>query len=241
MSNLFYAILNSFSIFSVVAKRLKHHLGLSISSEIGIISVLSLVICVPVFTNAVLSQVLKQALTDKANSNHRSLFSLHAYYLDDSTYTPVLQRNAQFVSQWLNDRFSVSMGLKVDNIFLEMNTEVINWKPVKVNASKLPFEDIYLYIMGSDIVPHKTRLVEGQWPPASYSSGPIPVAVFEDFADNHYLNVGDIYRSDKFEIQIVGIFRSIRMIVAGFTRLRRSLKKKCGCPWNTSGIFCRPC
>ena len=69
---------NLVAVFSIIAKRLRHHAGLSASTLVGITSVLSLVICVPIFSNAILSQILKQTLIEKAQENHRSLFSLHA-------------------------------------------------------------------------------------------------------------------------------------------------------------------
>ena len=94
MRRLLYSLENALAIAALVAKRLRHHLGLSLSSLVGIISVLSLVICVPVFTNAVLSQVLKQSLIEKSLSNHRSLFSLHVYYVDDSTNTSLSAQGA---------------------------------------------------------------------------------------------------------------------------------------------------
>lgn len=213
MRQFFTLLINSFSIFSVVGKRLRHQPGLSLSSLVGIVSVLGLVICVPIFTNAVLSQVLKEELTAKALSNRRSLFSLHAYYNDDITYTPVTFKNAQYVSTWVADRFE-RMGLAVRDVYLEMNTAPMNWKPIRVKSSVLPFQDIFLYIMGSDLAPRQTRLVEGEWPaePDTLGSnfhGPLPVAVYEEYADEHFLNVGDIYRSEKFDIEIVGIFRAI--------------------------------
>ena len=96
---------------------------MSLSSEIGIISVLSLVICIPVFTNAVLSKVLEQELTAKAAQNHRGLFSIHSYYRDDTTYTPLTLKNARYLSEWMDRQISTAMGLTVKETFLETMTE----------------------------------------------------------------------------------------------------------------------
>ena len=90
MRKLFFALANGLAIAMVVAKRLRHHLGLTLSTLVGIISVLSLVICVPLFTNAVVSQVLKQTLTDKSVTNHRSLFSLHVYFQPTSLFNTLV-------------------------------------------------------------------------------------------------------------------------------------------------------
>ena len=116
MRKLFYTLENVLAIAVVVAKRLRHQLGLSVSTLVGIISVLSLVICVPVFTNAVVSQVLKQTLIDKGVRNHRSLFSLHVYYRDDFTNTFLTTRGTDSVTRWINQQLTQKMGLTVANI-----------------------------------------------------------------------------------------------------------------------------
>src|SRR5262245_39686370 len=102
MRKLFYTLENVLAIAGVVAKRLRHHLGLSFSTLVGIISVMSLVICVPVFTNAVLSQVIKQTLIDKSVNNHRSLFSLHVYYRDTDTNSALTAQGADAVTGWID-------------------------------------------------------------------------------------------------------------------------------------------
>jgi len=53
-----------------------HNLGITVSALIGIISVLSLVVCVPVFSHAISGDVLRQQLNDKVNTTHRRMFSL---------------------------------------------------------------------------------------------------------------------------------------------------------------------
>jgi putative ABC transport system permease protein len=211
MRKLFYTLENVLAIAVVVAKRLRHHLGLSVSTLVGIISVLSLVICVPVFTNAVMSQVLKQTLIDKSVNNHRSLFSLHVYYQDTNTFlTP---QGADSVTGWINQQLTQRMGLKVANIFALIQTEVVYFKPVKYQSSKPPFVSIDMYIVNTNLVPAKTRLVEGAWPTtaeaAATATGPVPVAIEESYADDNFLNVGDVLQADNLTIEIVGIFRAV--------------------------------
>jgi len=195
MRFLLFTFNNIAAFLAVVLKRLRHYLGLSISSIIGITSVLSLVISIPIFTNAVLSQVLKQELTDKAIQNQRALFSIHAYYQDDVIYSPLDLKSVKFISAWLNTQLSQPMGLKVNAIYQEMTTEVVGWKPVKYQSSKPPFSSVDMSIMSNDLTLTKTRLIEGVWPsqnpPTDAGHNPIPVAVEENFADNFFINVGN--------------------------------------------------
>ena len=213
MRRLFYTLEYALAIATLVAKRLRHHLGLSISTLVGIVSVLSLIICVPVFTNAVMSQVLKQTLIDKSVSNHHSLFSLYIVYQDNSTNTFLTPQGADSVTSWINQQLTQQMGLKVANIFARIHTEAIAFKPVKYQSSKPPFFSIDIYIVNTNLVPAKTRLVEGAWPTtaeaAATATGPVPVAVEESYADDNFLNVGDVLQADNLTIEIVGIFRAI--------------------------------
>lgn len=212
MRRLFITLENGLAIAVVVAKRLRHHLGLTVSSLVGIISVLSLVICVPIFTNAVVSQVLKQALIDKSVTNHRSLFSLHVYYRADNTNTPLSAPGADAVTLWINQQLTQQLGLRVADIVADIDTEVIVFKPVKYQSSQPPFADIHLSLMTTNLVPAQTRLVEGAWPTAAAAAatatGPIPVAVEESYADDNFLNVGDVLQADTLTIEIVGVFRA---------------------------------
>ena len=139
MRRLFYTLENVLAIAVVVAKRLRHHLGLSVSTLVGIISVLSLVICVPVFTNAVLSQVLKQTLIDKSVSNHHSLFSLYVDYQDVSTNTFLTAQGADTVTSWINQQLTQKMGLKVANIFAR-----ITHRGVRFQTGQVPIQQTAL-------------------------------------------------------------------------------------------------
>src|ERR1700709_2544784 len=130
MRKLFYTLENVLAMAVVVAKRLRHHLGLSVSTLVGIISVLSLVICVPLFTNAVLSQVLMQTLIDKGVANHRSLFSLQVYYWANVGHTSLSAQSADQVTSWIDQQLTQQMGLKVANILADIETDVVIFKPV---------------------------------------------------------------------------------------------------------------
>jgi putative ABC transport system permease protein len=166
-----------------------------------------------VFTNAVLSQVLTEALVSKSVRNHRSLFSLHIYYRDDTAKTGLTPQSADSVTRWINQQLTQQVGLKVENIFSAIRTEAVVFKPVKYQSSQRPFADIHVYFVNTNLVPAKTRLVEGAWPTtaeaAAAATGPVPVAIDESFADGYFLNVGDVLQADNLTIEIVGIFRAI--------------------------------
>ena len=214
--SLFSRLENLGSLLAVVVKRLNHHRGVTFSSAVGVISVLSMIICVPIFTSAVLSQVLMQTLLDKATANHRSLFSIHAYYYDNTSYNALNLQSANIVAQWLSNQLTQAMGMKVGQSVTTISTEAFGWSPIKYQSSKAPFKTVFISITGDNFAPEYTKIVQGSWPSTDYldnPSGPIPVAIEEEYADNNVLNVGDIYQAvnaDKpIQVQVVGIFRAI--------------------------------
>jgi putative ABC transport system permease protein len=212
------------SICGVIFKRIRFNLGLTISAEIGIIAILTLVVTIPLFTNAILSQILHEQLREKATRNGRSLFSLHAYYLDQNNYSPVTVEGANAVAAYLRQEFEERMGLSVERVVMELTTRQLLWEPVKTRSTSPPFQYLYLSLLSNDLLPQGANFVEGAIPKIedfrvtntdqNAHSIVIPVAVHERLADENFINVGDIYRSkpgihsDEFSIEVVGIFRA---------------------------------
>lgn len=194
--------------FSVVLKRLRYRVGLSLSTLLGILAVLSLVICVPVFTNAVLSEVLHNQLQEKAEKNNRSLFGLHAYYYDNSAFSPLTLEGSQKVSRFIERILAERMGLRVEQVVQRLATRSLAWEPVRYSTSKPPFERIYFRIAADNLAPENTSIVEGSWPQVKGKKSPIQVAVHEDLADEKFINVGDILQSRDLQIEVTGIFRA---------------------------------
>ena len=200
----------SVSSFTLVFKRLAHHSGLSLSSALGILSVLSLVICVPVFANGVLSQVLQEQLREKALRLQRAMFSMHIYYPDNKDYTDISLENANQISSYINRYLENLMGLDVDEIVLQVNSSQYGWKPVKFKSTQPAFANLYMSFFSSNSLGDKIQMVEGHFPELDEGlTNPIPVAVLEDFADENFLNVGDVYQSGEITVELVGIFRPI--------------------------------
>ncbi len=201
----------------LIFKRIRYNLGLTISTEIGIVAVLALVVTIPLFTNAVMTDILREQLLLKAEKNRRSLFSLHAYYPDNSSYSPLTIQGMKSVSDTMNRELETGMGLSVDRIITETNTKQILWKPVKTRSISQPYQYLYLRLISNSLLPQGADFVEGTVPSMedylakvgsqNRETTPIPVAVQEKLADENFINVGDILQANEFSIEVVGIFR----------------------------------
>jgi len=205
--------LTTISLLNIVFKRLRHNLGLAASTILGIVAVMSIIVCVPVFSHAISSEVLRRELTEMANKTGRGLFSLRMYYLDKVSAPPITPDSSQAISNYIINNSPRLLGLPVDEIVMELESGSIDMLPIKVQGdfpSNEPWVNMKFW--SSELLPDYAEIVEGEWPkPDLVGEGPIPVAVIESSADKYYLNVGDIYRDvdSNIEVEIAGIWRPV--------------------------------
>ena len=197
------------SLLAVVTKRLWHNIGISISALIGIVSVLSLVVCVPIFSHAVSSEVLINQLNEKVASTHRRLFSLHMYFVDTSP-VPVLDINkVDTVTNFINTRINELLNLPIEQNINELQTGILYLMPVAdkgYDSLDTPLASLRFLVL--DTLPQYADIVEGQWPqPQISGSDPIQVAVPQTLAEQILLNVGEKYKLGDVDIVISGLWK----------------------------------
>lgn len=200
-------ILSFFSMVVVVFKRLRHNLGLSISSLLGIVVILGFIVCVPVFSFAVSSEVLRQELQDRMATTHRGLFSLHIYYVDNRQNTPLETPKVDLISKYITDGSQRLIGIRVAQITSELQSSTIDLTPIKVEATKPPegsWASVHFDAM--DGLPDNAVIVDGSWPQVT-TSGPIQTAILRDAADKDFINVGDVFEFENTQIVISGIWQ----------------------------------
>ena len=200
---------NFSAMLAVVLKRLRHNLGLSISAALGVVAVMGIVVCVPIFSHAVSSKVLSEQLITKALSTRRSLFSMHMYYIDKRSVSPISVEQAEALTRFIETNIPRQVGLPVKHVLMEVQSGAVGWRPVKTQAN-IPESDEAWINMGlgaSEMVPENAEIIEGSWPVVS-ASGPVQVAVYETTADELFLNVGDTFSFGSFVIEISGVWRA---------------------------------
>jgi putative ABC transport system permease protein len=197
------------SMLVVVLKRLRHNLGLTISAVLGIVAVLSIIVCVPVFSHAVSGEVLRSQLSEKAESLHRGLLSLRLYY-QDRYLNPVIDLNqSQVITSYIQENAEHLIGPNIERIDAEVQSNSLSWSPVNFTTQLSPFESwLTMGFVTMEQLPERSEIVEGRWPEASSeNSGPIPVAILQKKADASFVSIGDRYKSGSTEVEIVGIWR----------------------------------
>jgi putative ABC transport system permease protein len=207
MKKIWVGITNTLSLLSLAWKRLLHNPGIILSTLAGTIAIVTLVVCVPVFSNAISSDVLRQQLTEKAQSMHRGLFSIH-YYFSDFTDPSLLNITGfDTVTRYINQRFPALLGLPVK--LNEAAVETAAYNMVRVTnrwAGNEEANPTLKFIMLEDL-PQKAQIIEGKWPdPQAAKNGPIEAVVLQDMADGNVLSVGDRLKYGDVEIQISGVW-----------------------------------
>jgi putative ABC transport system permease protein len=202
---------NLISMGKIVFKRLRDNLGIAISALIGIIAVLSMIVCVPVFSYAVSSEVLRQELEAKVATSHRYLFSVHAYFLDGRSASLLSVKKVDELTQIIRQDFTNTLGVKPFEIITEIQSGPLNFSSVtgENGASDIGLSDQPFRFLSNAKIPQVAQLVDGEWPtPDTSSDGPIKVAISEVMAYGLVMNVGDRYQiTDNLEIEIAGIWK----------------------------------
>lgn len=200
---------NFTAMLSVVLKRLRHNLGLTISASLGVVAVMAIVVSVPVFSHAVSSKVLEEQLSARALSTRRSLFSMHMYYIDSRTVSPISIEQAESITRFIESNIQRQLGLPLKQLSMEVQSGSVGWRGVRTQANiPRPNEAwINMGLAASELVPPNADLIEGAWPQVT-EDGPVQVLVYETSADEFFINVGDQYSFGDFVIEVTGVWRA---------------------------------
>jgi len=206
-------LVNLFSLSKVVFKRLRHNLGIAFSALIGIVAVLSLIVCVPVFSHAISSEVLGEQLRAKYNSTHRYLFSLHIYFLDSRAASVLSMEKTEQLTGIIQQDFTKFLGVNPTHIITEIQSGAVTMTSASTGDGYVDPSIAWQTIrfLSNEKIPEIARIVDGEWPaPDTSSEGPVKVAISEYLADNAFLNLGDRYTiGNSIEVEIAGIWEPI--------------------------------
>lgn len=197
------------SMMRVVIKRLRHNMGLAVSAIIGVVAVLGMVVCIPIFSHSVSGEVLRQQLAEKAESTNRYLFSMHTYYLDKRSASKLDAEKICAVTQMIRTQTQAQMGLGIDQMVIRLQSGNVDLSPLRVMGDASPGEPwISMTFISQENLPGLSDIVEGEWPAADTDgTGPIQVAVLQETADTSYLNIGDHFQVGDLEVEIAGIWQ----------------------------------
>jgi putative ABC transport system permease protein len=207
-------VTNFFAVIGITFKRLWHNLGLSLSAMLGVVAVLALVVCVPIFSYAVSGEVLQQELASKATSANRRLFSFHLYHLNPTNAAILDVDKTRALGNYIAESVNALMGVPVEQVIIELQTGTLGFRPLTNQNYDNPdtsLENISFFQL--DNFERMVKVVEGEWPKVVTSPNePIQVLIPSVMADRMYINIGDHFLMDNIEIVVAGIWEPINSL-----------------------------
>ncbi|HEY9078321.1 MAG TPA: ABC transporter permease [Anaerolineaceae bacterium] len=206
-------MLTMIEMLRIVFRRLRHNLGLTISSLVGLIAVLTITVCVPVYSQAVAGEVLRQQLIDKRGTTHRPIFALRMKYDEVRQGAPMTLDKVRTISDFLMNRLVGDSGLPVDQLLVDVRagsliiTDLSGRYP---DAKNSPFSR-WSFVVMDNLLEH-IHIVEGRLPTSDPpKDGIIEVLITADMADEMALKLGDIFLADPFQVRLVGFWEAKNM------------------------------
>ena len=201
-------MINFLSMLRLVLKRMRHNLGLSASALVGVLAILTVAVCVPIFSDAVSGDVLRKQLEEIKAQTQRNLFSLRYRYSEKSNTSLMNYEKSQTIADFLKSQIPAELGIPVNQIVMDIYTDGLvvtdmtgRWPEARTSPlGRWPF-------LVQELLPQRAEIVEGKWPePDTGSSGPIQVAVPVAMADEMLLKIGDHFLLNPLQIEIVGFW-----------------------------------
>ncbi|MCL4506934.1 MAG: ABC transporter permease [Chloroflexi bacterium] len=204
---------------ALALKRLASRATLTILLIFSIALTVGVLVCVPVFSNAVSMQLMGQELAARATRTNRPAFALRAYALpsgnDMSIQDGLTQRD------WMLSLIKQYIGLPVQSVYMQLESSALHLRPVKNDPSNRHQEDELDQVRGL-YIPHiedHIKAVDGipyGATPAGVPAGTVPIWVETHYAQLKDIRVGDKYRLDgignsinnSLPVQVVGLWEA---------------------------------
>lgn len=179
-------------------KRLKSRLSLTALLIFSIALTIGVLVCVPVFSNAVSLQLMQQELSERAQRFNRPAFALRAYALPTGRNMAMTIQDGLDRRDWLAQQIRGKLGLPIRSIYMQAESRSLHLRPVKDDPSNRHDKEeldmvraLFVPSIG-DHIDVITGTAYGE-KPADLPAGTIPLWVELHYAQKLDLQVGDKY------------------------------------------------
>ncbi len=183
---------------TLALKRLSSRLTLTLLLILSISLTVGVLVCVPVFSNAVSVRLMEQELGQRAQRFDRPAFALRAYALP-SGYTMSIQDSLDR-REWVRGLIAKYIGLPVRSTYMQVESRSMHLRPLKNDPANRHQEDEVDQLAGlfvPDISDH-IKVVAG----AKYGEQPAsaPAGALSIWIESHYAASKDIQVGDKYNL-----------------------------------------
>jgi putative ABC transport system permease protein len=205
------------AIFVVAAKRLLAQPMLTLSTTLGLIAAITMMLVVPLYAEAVSFRTLSERLAEREDQSYRPPFSYLFTYIG-SWAQPVDIETAQVIETYLREQGSNELGLRAEQFVSHYETNRFRLYPSATTnyEDEASIIDYVTFAMTENIENH-IQLVEGSFPapaPADPTSA-VDVLITEVFANDTGMQVGDTYVMFNSALETTDSQKMIEVRVAG--------------------------
>ncbi|MHB0875283.1 MAG: ABC transporter permease [Anaerolineae bacterium] len=185
---------NLFGIVGLAFRRLRANVGLTLMSLLGLTVAVGLIMSVPLFSDAINYNLLRQALRAMSETGNRPPFAFMFRYVG-AWYGGITLDKYDTEDDYLTRVAPATIGLPLQQAIRYVKTDNFRLYP----ASEAQYADIkqplaYAYVGFVTSIQDHITLTEGQWPtPAQHATDTLEVAISQTMADAAGVQVGEEY------------------------------------------------
>lgn len=185
---------NVFGIVGLAFRRLRANLALTVMNLLGLTVAVGLIMSVPLFSDAINYNLLRQALRGMSETGNRPPFAFMFRYVG-AWYGGIAPDKYDAANDYLTGPAPATLGLPLQRSVRYVKTDNYRLFPV----SEAQYADIrqplaYAYLGFITDLPDYITMIEGEWPaPAQRATDTLSVAVSQVMADKVGLQVGEEY------------------------------------------------
>jgi len=183
---------------ALALKRLSSRLTLTVLLIFSIALTVGVLVCVPVFSNAVSMSLMEQQLSERAQRFDRPAFALRAYVLPSGTAMSI--QDSLDRREWIRGLIDKYIGLPVLSMYMQVESRSMHLRPVKDDPANRHQEDEVDQMRGLYVpsIEAHIKTVAG----TAYGERPAnaPADALVIWLESHYAQAKDVQVGDKYTL-----------------------------------------
>ncbi len=205
---------------ALALKRLASRFTLTILLIFSIALTVGVLVCVPVFSNAVSMQLMEQQLSLRAQRTDRPAFALRAYSLPSGS--PMSIKDALNKRDWLDALVKQYIGLPVQSEYVQIESRSLHLRPDKNNPANRHQEDEIDQVRGLYVPNIESHMKTVAGTPYGQKPANLPAGTMPIWIESHYAKLKDLQVGDKYSLSAtdIGSGNLVPVMVAGLWEAR---------------------
>ena len=207
------------AVIVVAVKRLLAQPMLTLSTTLGLIAAITMMLVVPLYAEAVSFRVLSERLAARNDQSNRPAFSYLFTYIG-SWERPANYEEAEVVNRYLREQGVLQLGLQAEQFVRHYETTRMRLYPSGISNYGDDSIIDYLTFGTTENIENYIEFLEGNFPAPAPSdpTSPIEIAITEVFANQTGMQIGDTFTTFNNQLEATHSQRTIDVRIAGIWR-----------------------